>query len=265
MNELSHGYNIDTTKKLCLNYQELTNIPDEVRPLITLKRLDLRGNQITSLPEWIGELKELEYLDIIRNKLTNIPEQIGQLTKIKELWLKDNQLTSIPKSLCELIKNKEIRIWLNENKFKKVIGSRQGWTLTNHEQEYTILNNEYIYQDNLESIIFSHLVKHLTELKQEELSDLIIKQSKEDQIIMINNYQTAGVILTPKTATKILSNLTGRDYTKHTTENIYQENPEQKDMINKIINICPTLRSIIPYNKQTMTKTGTEEYQEVIL
>lgn len=241
-------------KILYLGFNKINTIPNSIGQLTKLEELDLEHNGISMILDSIGELKKLKKLELKNNRLTNIPETIGQLKEIEYINLDENQLTSIPNSLCELIKQKkELEVHLLKNKLKLMgLGGSKA---------YTILNNEYIYTDYIGNKIENGLVKHLSELTQEDLSHMLSTHPE----MMINNYTITGVILTPKTAIEVINYLTGNDYTKHTTQNIYQEHPKQKDMINKIINICPTLRSIIPYDKQTMTKIGTEEYQELIL
>lgn len=252
---LTHEINrLTNLQELFLGNNKIKQLPKTIKKLTKLTALHLNDNELTKIPTAIHETKQLTYLNIRNNQIRKIPESIGQLTNLKGLNIEHNQLTSIPNSLCELIK-KGTSVYLKENQFKEIVGNEQNYTYIGEEQKYTILNDEYIYMDTIGDEMSEDVVKHLSELTQEELSHLIIKQSYNDQIIMLNNYQTAGVKLTSETTINLINQITGDDYTKkplitytennEIIKNVYNEKPQQKELLEKIIKLCPKIAKML--------------------
>ncbi|MGE5406199.1 MAG: leucine-rich repeat domain-containing protein, partial [Methanosarcina sp.] len=77
-------------------YQEILNIPAEIRNFQNLKKLSFYGSKIKNLPEEIGELKNLEILELKSTALTTLPRTIGQLENMTELDLNSAKLTTLP-------------------------------------------------------------------------------------------------------------------------------------------------------------------------
>ena len=81
---------------------------------------------------------------------------------------------------------------------------------------------------------------------------------------MLENYLKAGVTLTTKTTTRIINHVTNNKYLKEPlitykenneiTPNIYNDNPEQKETLEKIIKLCPQITKLL--EQETMIQKG---------
>ncbi|GJZ45966.1 NB-ARC domains-containing protein [Tanacetum coccineum] len=78
--------------------------------LSCLKELCLQGNDLLEVPESIGGLSCLEYLDLSGNNLLEVPESIGGLSCLQDLNLKGNNFTSLPGSLSQLSHLEELSV-----------------------------------------------------------------------------------------------------------------------------------------------------------
>tara|TARA_Y100001968_G_C19005386_1_gene547938 strand:- start:15 stop:650 length:636 start_codon:yes stop_codon:yes gene_type:complete len=87
---------------LYANYNQLTQLPDNITNLENLFFLVLSFNEITSLPEEIGNLTNLYWLDMGYNELESLPESIGNLENLVYLWIFNNNLSTLPNSFCNL-------------------------------------------------------------------------------------------------------------------------------------------------------------------
>jgi internalin A len=89
---------LTNVKGLCVDSNELQELPSFLRNFTSLKYLSAECNKLTSLPEWIGELKNLEQIDLHNNELADFPESFGSLRNLKILNLSNNKLTLLPES-----------------------------------------------------------------------------------------------------------------------------------------------------------------------
>ena len=88
---------------LDLSDKKLKGLPTKIIEKLTgLKRLDLEGNQLTSVPESLGNLGSLKGLNLGGNQLTTVAEAIGELTGLQRLDLQNNLLTTLPEAIGEL-------------------------------------------------------------------------------------------------------------------------------------------------------------------
>ncbi len=87
---------------LGLDATELEDLIPKIKEIESLRRLELNGNALTTLPEALGTLKKLEQIHLHFNNLTHLPEAIGNLSKLKKLGLSFNRLRILPESLANL-------------------------------------------------------------------------------------------------------------------------------------------------------------------
>ena len=88
--------------ELTLNNNQLSRLPERVTALMNLITLGLASNQLTSLPETITILTDLKRLNLGSNQLSGLPEPVAALTNLTTLLLNDNHLTNLPKQITAL-------------------------------------------------------------------------------------------------------------------------------------------------------------------
>jgi Leucine-rich repeat (LRR) protein len=89
-------------KKLNLDSNELTALPESIGELNQLISLNLFSNQLKVLPKSLGQLSQLAELDVGRNDLTALPESFAQLKQLQSLTLSENELSELPESIGQL-------------------------------------------------------------------------------------------------------------------------------------------------------------------
>ncbi|CDH51362.1 Piso0_003039 [Lichtheimia corymbifera JMRC:FSU:9682] len=99
-----------------LSHLGLTEVPDEITELkhVTVLRKDriknsslklfLYGNTLTQLPSYLFSLKNLSVLSLRHNQLTQLPHEIGLLQNLVELSVGNNQLPYLPAEILKLPK-----------------------------------------------------------------------------------------------------------------------------------------------------------------
>ena len=87
---------------LSLSGNVLTNVPHSIRKLKSLKNLGLERNELKEFPDVFEEYCSLENIYLSFNHLDRIPESISKCRKLKQLHLGKNNLTSIPSSFSQL-------------------------------------------------------------------------------------------------------------------------------------------------------------------
>ncbi|CAG8622707.1 6541_t:CDS:2 [Dentiscutata erythropus] len=97
-----------------LNISNLILLAPAVPYLVSLRKLYLQYNKLTTIPESLFHLKSLEELHLQCNKLISIPPHIGFLTSLRELFLHNNQIRKMPSQIRECKKCSFIN--LNDNK-----------------------------------------------------------------------------------------------------------------------------------------------------
>lgn len=77
---------------LCLSYNSISEIPQEISKLTNLTVLDLSHNRIKQIPKGIGKLSSLRELRLGSNLLSSVPLEFGMLYQMEKLDLDDNPL-----------------------------------------------------------------------------------------------------------------------------------------------------------------------------
>ena len=98
----------DIVDKLYLSHNKLKTFPKRLLSS-NLKELDLSFNEIEEIPEEIKECTSLEILDLSNNKISTLPDSIGDITSLRILKLEKNNLRTIPNSI-EKLQNLQISI-----------------------------------------------------------------------------------------------------------------------------------------------------------
>ena len=86
-------------RHLCLDFNSISAVPNEIGLLHHLTELSLAGNLITSLPPAFYTLSALTFVNLGSNQLTHLSSSISDLRHLSHLYLPSNRLTSLPSSL----------------------------------------------------------------------------------------------------------------------------------------------------------------------
>ena len=98
---------IKSLEYLNLPFNNLIDIPAEIKDLTLLRELYLSNNDLSILPDEICSLKNLKKLDLSNNNLEALPDCIGKLEKLEILDISGNYISELPESIKNL-KNLEI-------------------------------------------------------------------------------------------------------------------------------------------------------------
>ena len=109
---------VEVEGDLCLEYNNLTSLPESFGNLKIGGDLWLNDNELTSLPESFGNLKIGGRLGLNRNELTSLPESFGNLKIGGDLLLRYNNLKSLPESFENLKIGDSL--WLDRNNLKSL-------------------------------------------------------------------------------------------------------------------------------------------------
>lgn len=101
-------------KKLFLNNNQISELPESIGILSNLQRLYLQYNQISELPESIGKLSKLEWLHLQHNQISVLPEFIGKMSNLQILWLHNNQIRELPESIGNLRNLQALHLGYNQ-------------------------------------------------------------------------------------------------------------------------------------------------------
>ena len=101
-------------KILNLSYNNLTQLPVEIRHLTQLTTLNLSHTNLTHLPVEIGQLTQLTTIYLSNNKLTQVPVEIWQLAQLTTLDLQANKLTQLPVEIGQLTQLTTLNLYCNK-------------------------------------------------------------------------------------------------------------------------------------------------------
>ncbi len=99
---------------LCLDNNQLTELPAEVTQLQNLTGFDLCYNQLTELPAEVAQLRNLKTLDLHANQFTELPAEVAQLQNLTELYLHNNKLTELSAEVAQLQKLRMLDLSYNQ-------------------------------------------------------------------------------------------------------------------------------------------------------
>ena len=100
----------DTVRKLYLDSNNFSTLPECVGQLVNLKWLNLNSNNISTLPEWFGQLVNLETLGLSHNNFSTLPECVGQLVNLEYLGLGSNNFSTLPECVGQLVNLEDLDI-----------------------------------------------------------------------------------------------------------------------------------------------------------
>ncbi len=104
--------------ELSLMFQELAEIPEQIKNLTSLKSLNLRYNQVKRVEPWIESLQSLEKLNLNCNfAFIRLPDSLGALRSLKNLSLWNNLIEQIPTSIGNLKSLESLNLRINQIKF----------------------------------------------------------------------------------------------------------------------------------------------------
>mmetsp|Transcript_19046 Transcript_19046/g.31177 ORF Transcript_19046/g.31177 Transcript_19046/m.31177 type:complete len:130 (+) Transcript_19046:629-1018(+) len=91
-------------KTLCLDNNEIAQVPNEIGEMVLLRELNLRANKLESVPRELGNLQCLETLILSSNQLTSFlgEAELERLRGLKKLLLNGNNLEIFPQGLLHL-------------------------------------------------------------------------------------------------------------------------------------------------------------------
>ena len=105
-------------EELILAHNRLTQVPSDVRNLLTLRGLDLSRNLLTTLPRQLQECVAIEGVNLSGNQLRLVPECIPQLFMLKILDMSNNLLYVLPREIGRLVKCE--RLYINGNRLRSL-------------------------------------------------------------------------------------------------------------------------------------------------
>jgi Leucine-rich repeat (LRR) protein len=123
-----------------LQHNQIKEIPTEISYLAQLKTLLLYDNKIKEIPKEIGNLTQLQILNVCTNKIKEIPKEIGNLTQLQKLDLTNNEIKEIPIEICDAVYLTQLQtLDLSFNQIKEI--PKEIGHLT-HLQELSFSHNQ---------------------------------------------------------------------------------------------------------------------------
>lgn len=107
-------FTLHRLKKLGLGWNELEEIPEDIRNLENLVELNLSRNKLNAIPDEIMYLKLLELLDVQSNPIEKLPDGFCELTNLKILILSDLILSELPDNFGNLVNLEHLQIRENQ-------------------------------------------------------------------------------------------------------------------------------------------------------
>lgn len=88
-------------KVLNISYNKFTQLPNDIRYLVSVTELYVQHNNLLSLPDSIQYLVSLEILDVSENRLRHLPSALGKLNNLRVLKVNGNSdLNMLCPELC---------------------------------------------------------------------------------------------------------------------------------------------------------------------
>jgi Leucine-rich repeat (LRR) protein len=100
--------NLESLKRLEINFSGFSSFPATVKQLKNLEILRLYNLRVDDLMNDITELRKLKVLSIVGGHISEIPASVSQLEELEELDLSDNAFEEIPASIGGLKKLKKL-------------------------------------------------------------------------------------------------------------------------------------------------------------
>ena len=138
---------------LCVNDNQLENLPTEIGKLHKLREIQASRNKITFIPDSVGSLHQLKWLLLDSNRLVTTPETLGNIITLSRLELRHNSLVAIPDSSVRHLQN--LRVLSTDNNPSLV-------TLPSSLQGLPLLEKLYVsrrQQDNLPPTLIHETTK----------------------------------------------------------------------------------------------------------
>ncbi|CAH8547022.1 unnamed protein product [Heterobilharzia americana] len=118
-------------KLLDLNYNKISQLPDDINCLISLEELYLCENKLTILPNTISQLEQLNTLDLSYNQMNNLPDDLYKLKNLKlahiykdfnkyGLWLQGNPLNCLAQNLWKTTDTRNLWKFLENQQMRKL-------------------------------------------------------------------------------------------------------------------------------------------------
>ena len=92
-------YNFKNLKSISLEFNQISDIDDEISNLTSLKSLkylSLDYNQLESLPESIGNISSLKSISIIHNNVKRLPISLKKLKNLKYIYVRGTGIKRAP-------------------------------------------------------------------------------------------------------------------------------------------------------------------------
>ncbi|EAL72309.1 leucine-rich repeat-containing protein [Dictyostelium discoideum AX4] len=161
----SLSYNTEL-RSLILDFNKITEIPEQIGLLPNLKHLSLAANQLSQVPEFLSQLKSLESLELGINQFTSFPLNICKIKSLTLLRLETNNIKSLPDDFINLENLKDLS--LLDNQLKEIPDS-----LPNNIEKLNLGCNDIInsYSKSLIRISHSLTTLNLSENKIEVLDE----------------------------------------------------------------------------------------------
>lgn len=86
-------------KRLVLDINGFTKLPEDFKNLQALEVLGLKDNLFTTFPQEILSLKNLKVLDLSANNISVLPKNLSKLKNLESLFLVKTSVRTLPRSL----------------------------------------------------------------------------------------------------------------------------------------------------------------------
>ncbi len=101
-------------KKLYLDYNNISIIPNDIGCLTSLVDLSMKCNKLSYLPRSIGKLRSLKNLGLEHNELKSVPNELVESCPLEYVYLGYHVLNKIPESISKLKNLKQLQLEYNK-------------------------------------------------------------------------------------------------------------------------------------------------------